>query len=47
MAELAPHLMKYDYIEPSLFGELSMKVKSGGQQKVNVSPVLDNIDVRK
>ena len=45
MAELAPHLMKYDYVEPSLFGELSLKVKNGGNQKINVSPVLDNIDV--
>lgn len=25
MAELAPHLMKYDYIEPTVLGEISIK----------------------
>lgn len=45
MAELAPHLMKYDYVEPSLFGELALKTKNGGGQKISVSPLLDNIDV--
>jgi len=25
MAELAPHLLKYDYVENSLFGELALK----------------------
>jgi NADH dehydrogenase (ubiquinone) Fe-S protein 1 len=24
MAELAPHLLKYDYIEPTLFGGLAL-----------------------
>lgn len=28
MAELAPHLMKYDYIESSLFGKLALEVDS-------------------
>ena len=29
MAELAPHLLKYDYIEDSICGELSLeKVKT-------------------
>jgi len=25
MAELAPHLMKYDYIEPSVMGKVALK----------------------
>ena len=25
MAELAPHLLKYDYIEPSVLGEVALK----------------------
>jgi len=37
--------MKYDYVEPSLFGELALKTKNGGGQKISVSPLLDNIDV--
>ena len=47
MAELAPHLMKYDYVEPSLFGELALKIKgANAEQKISVSPLLDNIDVK-
>lgn len=45
MAELAPHLMKYDYVEPSIFGELALKNKAKHQQKITMSPVVDNIDV--
>ena len=45
MAELAPHLMKYDYVEPSIFGELALKTRTKDQQKINISPVIDNIDV--
>jgi NADH dehydrogenase (ubiquinone) Fe-S protein 1 len=25
MAELAPHLLKYDYIEPTVFSEVALK----------------------
>ena len=38
--------MKYDYIEPSLFGELALKSKSNDGQKISVSPLIDNIDVK-
>lgn len=44
MAELAPHLMKYDYVEPTLYSELALKQKSNAQV-VNFSPLLENIDV--
>lgn len=45
MAELAPHLMKYDYVEPTLYGELALKLKSTEDQKIKFSSVIDNIDV--
>lgn len=37
MAELAPHLMKYDYIEDTLFGELSLQEnnKNVNKHKMN------------
>lgn len=44
MGELAPHLMKYDYIEPTLFSELALKQTSKAQV-VNISPLVENIDV--
>lgn len=31
MAELAPHLMKYDYIEGSLFGKLAVNAQQNNQ----------------
>ena len=44
MAELAPHLLKYDYIEPSLFGELALAT-SLTKNKMHPTPFTDNIDV--
>jgi NADH dehydrogenase (ubiquinone) Fe-S protein 1 len=29
MAELAPHLLKYDYIEPSVLGDVALKPSGG------------------
>ena len=43
MAELAPHLVKYDYIENSGFEGLSLKSKSDSG-KVNHTPLTDNVD---
>lgn len=43
MAELAPHLLKYDYIEPTLMGEMSLY--STQATDMNLSPLNDSIDV--
>jgi NADH dehydrogenase (ubiquinone) Fe-S protein 1 len=44
IAELAPHLLKYDYIEPTVFGELALKARSSSS-KINLTPLEDTIDV--
>lgn len=43
IAELAPHLLKYDHIEPSLFSKLALHVPD--QTEVNLTPLNDTIDV--
>jgi NADH dehydrogenase (ubiquinone) Fe-S protein 1 len=43
IAELAPHLVKYDFIESSGFEGLAHKVK-GGDLPLNQTPLTDNID---
>ena len=43
LAELAPHLVKYDHIEPSGFESLSIK-PSDGKMEVNKTPFIDNVD---
>ena len=43
MAELAPHLVKTDYIEPSGFEYLALKSKDLGKD-VNETPFTDNLD---
>jgi len=43
MAELAPHLVKFDFIESSGFESLALK-PSGKQNKVNSTPFTDNVD---
>jgi len=43
IAELAPHLLKYDYIEPTVFGEYGVKSLKV-PEKMNLSPIVDNID---
>ena len=45
MAELAPHLMKYDYIEGSLFGKLALETPHSNKEKVNQTLIVDPIDV--
>lgn len=42
MAELAPHLMKYDYIEGSLFGQLALSPSK--EKQVKQSLIVDSID---
>ena len=44
MAELAPHLMKYDYIEGSLFGQLALSPSK--EKQVKQSLIVDSIDVK-
>ena len=44
MGELAPHLLKYDYIENSVFGDLSINPIQT-KQKVNSNLIVDKIDV--
>lgn len=43
MAEIAPHLVKFDYIEPSGFEELALKPDEQ-KLKLNTTPFTDNID---
>lgn len=43
LAELAPHLVKYDYIENSGFESISLKSKSNGGS-INKTPLTDNVD---
>lgn len=43
IAELAPHLLKYDYIEPTAFSELAVKAGSRPAQ-INLTPLEDTID---
>ena len=45
MAELAPHLLKYDFVEPSLMGSIALTDVQGDNQ-MNLSPLNDAIDVR-
>ena len=44
IAELAPHLLKYDHIEASLFSHLALNV--AGQTPLDLTPLNDRIDVR-
>jgi hypothetical protein len=43
MAEIAPHLLKYDNIEPSLFGKLALTVPAS--TSIDSTPLADPIDV--
>ncbi len=43
MAELAPHLVKFDYIENSGFEDLSLKPQAK-DAKLNSTPFTDNLD---
>ena len=44
MAELAPHLLKYDHIEPTYFGSLALKPIEKTLE-LNETPITDYIDV--
>ena len=43
MAELAPHLVKFDYIESSGFENIALKPNKK-QTKLNHTPFTDNVD---
>lgn len=45
IAELAPHLLKYDHVEPSGFENLLLKSHEDKDINVNLSNLSDNIDV--
>ncbi|KAM3131755.1 hypothetical protein pb186bvf_016151 [Paramecium bursaria] len=42
VAELAPHLLKYDYIEPTIFGKFALQQQA--QQAIYSTPFVDSID---
>lgn len=43
MGELAPHLLKYDYIEPSLFGKVAVSNYTKSAE-MHITPLNDQID---
>jgi NADH dehydrogenase (ubiquinone) Fe-S protein 1 len=43
LSELAPHLVKYDHIEPSGFESLSIK-PNDKKKSINMTPFTDNVD---
>jgi NADH dehydrogenase (ubiquinone) Fe-S protein 1 len=43
ISELAPHLLKYDYIEPTIFGEYGVQALKSSE-KLNLTPLTDHID---
>lgn len=44
IAELAPHLIKYDVIENSGFEHLALKFNPNQNTKLNNSPLVDSVD---
>lgn len=44
IAELAPHLVKFDYIENSGFEDLALRSSSTKNNKLNKIPLTDNVD---
>lgn len=44
MAELAPHLIKFDYVEPTGFEKLAHRSSNKDNLKLNSTPFVDNID---
>jgi NADH dehydrogenase (ubiquinone) Fe-S protein 1 len=40
---IAPHLLKYDFIEPTVYGKVAAK-KSGETGQIQATPLLDLID---
>lgn len=45
MAELAPHLVKYDYVEPSGFENLLVDLHENRDVTISNNNLRDNIDV--
>jgi len=43
IAEIAPHLLKYDYIEPTVFGEFGIKTLES-KDKLEQTPIADTMD---
>ena len=44
LAELAPHLVKFDVIENSGFENLGLRFNPKGDLKLNQTPLTDNVD---
>lgn len=45
VAELAPHLLKYDYVEPTVYGKLALSTPSASQNAIiNPTIITDYID---
>ena len=41
--ELSPHLLKYDFIEPTIFGKIAAKTEEAGTiEKTPFADLLDN-----
>lgn len=47
MAELAPHLLKYDYIEDTMFGKIALQgqLSTGQDAQMDMTPLNDQLDV--
>jgi NADH dehydrogenase (ubiquinone) Fe-S protein 1 len=46
ICELAPHLVKYDYLEPHGFENLILKLYENEKLNINLNSFTDNIDVK-
>lgn len=44
VAELAPHLLKYDYIEPTVFGKVALAAQQNAKTTLLPTPITDYID---
>ena len=44
LAELAPHLVKFDHIENSGFEDLALRFNPNAHTKLNKTPLTDNVD---
>lgn len=44
IAELAPHLVKYDHIEPSGFEKIALKSNANSNSHLNATALNDSID---
>jgi NADH dehydrogenase (ubiquinone) Fe-S protein 1 len=45
IAELAPHLLKYDYVEPTILGQIALQTLPDVTD-IEITPLNDSIDVK-